>query len=211
MVTSFNQRLGGNDVQLQDAAAVMLQGLTAQYLLDGTVRLERNDTVPTSDYPNVYLIQHLKTCFSDLRSPTRARQVLVHAAAGGTGRLIVQASWDCCPRPLQHNVGAASGCKASWFESHRNGLHKGARETCVTFRCILVTSTVAFCYYVVAMHLSLVEFEEELFKTHVSCFYLFRGGLLMVFQAKAAVATAAGAASTQSPSDARAVQFAARL
>ncbi|CAK9007582.1 unnamed protein product [Durusdinium trenchii] len=50
----------GNDVQLQDAAAVMLQGLTAQYLLDGTVRLERNDTV------------------------------LVHAAAGGTGRLIVQ-------------------------------------------------------------------------------------------------------------------------
>ena len=76
-----------NDVQLQDAAAVMLQGLTAQYLLDGTVRLERNDTVPTSDYPNVYLIQHLKTCFSDLRSPTRARQVLVHAAAGGTGRL----------------------------------------------------------------------------------------------------------------------------
>jgi len=50
----------GNEIQLQDAAAVMLQGLTAQYLVDDTVRLRPNDTV------------------------------LVHAAAGGTGRLITQ-------------------------------------------------------------------------------------------------------------------------
>eukprot|EP00434_Breviolum_minutum_P022285 symbB.v1.2.019664.t1/scaffold1619.1/size109254/8 len=35
----------GNEIQLQDAAAVMLQGLTAQYLVDDTVRLRPNDTV----------------------------------------------------------------------------------------------------------------------------------------------------------------------
>lgn len=50
----------GSEVELRDAAAVLLQGLTAQYLVDDTIRLQRNDTV------------------------------LVHAGAGGTGRLIIQ-------------------------------------------------------------------------------------------------------------------------
>lgn len=50
----------GNEVDLKQAAAVLLQGLTAQYLIADTARLKVNDTV------------------------------LVHAAAGGTGRLVTQ-------------------------------------------------------------------------------------------------------------------------